>query len=621
MAGLAGIWDPGAAEQALRRDLARMERSLEVPAVPQHVTVTATVGAACMGLTRAGVDVIARDDARHIWLVFDGELYNRDELAARLPAATGTAIASNAELCLALLLAEGESFAGRLNGQFNLVVYREDEGRLSIATDRYGYRPMFVSQRGRRVLFATAMKAIIAVLDTVPSVDGIGLLQSMRGGWPLGDRTWLDGIRLPTPGSWIHITAERSWESRYFRLHFEAARGSSQSHAEGLAEKLTQALRRQTAPDERFAVPLSGGLDSRALLLAAPRDRRPALTYTSGHADSFDVVYARQLARIAGVPHRHFSYGERHLGDILPGVVWFTEGLNAFAHVALGALHFHDRIGMEADALLYGHCGDCLTGAHLPPLIFARWSRERLIDRVFRQYNRLPEAALRRVLNEGFYRRHASSLLDTVRATFVGIEGETMADVLDVWDMENRQRRGTFASTAVDRYRFAVRAPFLDNDVVDHLRQARLSLRLLQIAYKRMHLTAFPDAAEVPWAYTGRRLRRSLAGDFVEHGVNYVRRRLYRARPDPRDFRNLTALTRSDDRLARVVRDFAGHGCFPADVFDRKGIEDTLDDHWSGRRDMTHVVVMLATFATAWRLFLFAPRSTMPADALPQGPL
>jgi asparagine synthetase B (glutamine-hydrolysing) len=623
MVGLAGLWDPDADEQTLRRDLERMRRVLEVPTVPQVAADAAAAGIACTVLARHAVPThaVAHDDVERVWLAFDGEIYNRDELSARLTDRRRAAATGDARLCLELLHAEGESFAGRLNGQFNLIVYRVREGRLSIATDRHGYRPLFVAQRQRKVLFATAMKAIIAALEGTPTVDGIGLLELICGGWPMGDRTWVDGIRVATPGCWIHFTADRSWESRYFRVRFEgpSAGRSLESHAEGLAEKLTQAIRRQTAPAGRFAIPLSGGLDSRALLLATPGERPPALTYTFGRADSFDVLYAQRLAHAAGVPHRHFTYSAGYLGRILDGVVWLTEGLNPFAEVAFGSLQFHDHIGAEVDALLYGHCGDCLTGAHLPPSLIAMTSRQRLIEMVFRRYNHVADAALRRVLNGTFYRRYTGSVFEDVRKTFDGVEGETMADILNAWDMENRQRRGTFGSTVVDRYRFEVRAPFLDNDVVDHLRRARLSWRLQQIAYKRMHITVFPAAAKVPWAYTGRPLRRSLAGDFAQQGINYVRRRLRRQQPNPRDFRNLTADTSNDARLAQVLRDFVAHECFPADVFDRKGIEDTIEDHWNGRGDLTHLVVMLATFAAAWRMFVFAAPPAMPADAMPQG--
>jgi len=565
---------------------------------------------------RDGRESVGR--GRGVWLVFDGELYNRVELELRLrphgAVATGE---SDAALCLELWAREGDSFVHLLNGQFILAIYRALEARLSIATDRAGYRPLFVTRRGSRVLFATALKAILAGLETAPAIDGIGLLEAMRGGWQLGNRTWADGISVADPGAWLHIDRDGWRRERYYRLRFAASESRDvDAHAEGLAAVLRRAVRRATDDGCRVGLPLSGGLDSRSILLATTADRRPALAYTFGRGWSFDVAAARQLAAIAGVRHRHFPYDQGYLGRVLDGVVWLTEGMTGFAHSAFTSFNFHDRIGQDADVLLYGHAGDCLTGAHLRPWILMQRSVGGLVERTFRHYNRAPEPVLQRVFNASFYRRHADHLLDAMRESFAGIEGDTVADIADVWDMENRQRRGTFASCAVDRYRFAVRAPFLDNDVVDHLRRAPLRSRILQLGYKRMIVTSCRESARVPWAETGRRLHANLPGDFVQQSWNYFAKRLLHPAVDPRLFRDLTHDTRSDRILAQSLTDFVRHPHFPGDVFDRAGIEDVVQGHWGRQDELTHLVIMLATFATVWRLFIYESTPAMPVVAL-----
>ena len=614
MTGLAGVYDARASDDALRRVVDRMRRTLTMR------TTSGTAGAGsdvarCVVFQPDGREDVAR--ARDMWLVFDGELYNRVELERRLhphgEVATGESLAA---LCLELLACEGNSFVHLLNGQFNIAIYRVPEARLSIATDRTGYRPLFVTRRGGRVLFATALKAILAARESPPGMDGIGLLEAMRGGWPLGNRTWADGISVADPGTWLHIDRNGWRQERYYRLRFAAGEfRDGDAYAEGLAMTLAGAVRRTTDDGRRFGLPLSGGLDSRSILLATTADRRPALAYTFGREWSFDVASARQLAAIAGVRHRHFPYDQGYLGRVLEGVVWLTEGLTGFAHSAFTSFNFHDRIGEDADVLLYGHAGDCLTGAHLRPWIVAQRSVGRLIERTFHQYNLAAEPFLKRVFDEAFYRRHAGDLFDAMRESFAGIEGDTVADIADVWDMENRQRRGTFSSCAVDRYRFAVRAPFLDNDVVDHLRRAPLRWRILQIGYKRMIVNSCPDSACVPWAQTGRRLQASLPGDFAQQSWNYFAKRLLRPAVDPRLFRDLTQDTRSDPVLAQSLIDFTRHPHFPGDVFDRAGIEDVVRRHWARQDDLTHLVIMLATFATVWRLFVYESTPAMPALA------
>jgi asparagine synthetase B (glutamine-hydrolysing) len=634
MPGLAGIYDPRAAALEIETILQRMHRVLDVSSVAYTVQGVTGKGVGCLNLVRGacrGRLPPARDEQCGVWLVLDGELYNADELRGRLgPQVTAGEAADPAALCLALYLREGEAFVRRLNGQFNVVVYHETECVLKIATDRYGYRPLFVAPAGARVFFATEMKAIIAVLDATPSADPIGVLLLAGTGRLFGDHTWLDPIRVVDPGTIVEITERGMTSRRYFHLRFRAPPRtlSLDDYAAGFAAALRRAAARVTAGPRRVGIALSGGLDSRSALLALDPQRTPVVAYTFGDAASRDVRYAQQLAACTGVPHLHLSYEPGYLGRVLSPVVWRTEGLVPFAATQFTSLHFHRRLAARMDVLLYGHCGDALTGAHLRPEVLLARSRDRLIERLLLHDRQVAEDTLRRIFNPSFYRRHTPDVLEAVRATFTGIEQETPADVADAWDTEQRQRRGVFHSPTLDRYRFDARTPFLDNDVVDHLLQAPPRWRFQQLAYKRMIVTAFPQAATVPWAYTGRPIQGRSGADLAQVGWNYVGNRLKRdwARftsnhqaLSPRAFRNLAADLREAAGVAQAVRDFTRSPWFPGGIFDRGGIEDVVRRHWELGEDHTHMVIVLATFATAWRLFLADRPVAMPADAEPGG--
>lgn len=624
MSALAGVYDPGAEAADIERDLARMQHVLELPSLPLRVEIARAAGAGCVLLDHCaehGASWVAHDDSRGLWLMFAGELYARDELRARLEDGAESSD-SDARLCLQLYLRDGEDFVRHLNGHFTIIVYREAERRLAIATDPFGYRPLFLATCGSRLLFASEMKAILAAFDATPTVDAIGLLQLARQGWPLGERTWLEPIQLAAAGTWYDITPSAMRRQRYFRFRFRRGTSSLSAYVDGFGDTLRRAMQRVTAGAGRIGIALSGGLDSRSLLLAADRcPDQPLIAYTFGRPDSRDVRYAAQLARIANVAHLRLTYEAGYLSRLLEAIVWRTEGLLPFSEATFTSMHFHDTLAQRVDVVLYGHAGDALTGAHLPQRVLLWRSRDRLIERLFREANRVPEVMLQRVFRPSFYRRFAPDLFDALRATFADIDQEELADVLDVWDIENRQRRGTFASTAVERYRFGVRAPFLDRELVDHLRQAPPIWRLQQLAYKRMIATAFPHAAAVPWAYTGARLRTGRLADFAALASSYVHRRLCQSKPwgmsTPQAFRDLGADTRGDHRLAHTIREFAASSSFPGEVFDRRGIEDVVQRHWVDREDLTHLVSMLATFAAAYRLLLWQQPCAIPAEAVP----
>lgn len=271
MSALAGIYDPDAERADIERELARMQRALEVPPTRRSAEIASAPGAGCVHLDRRaerGTPCVARDDRGALWLMFVGELYGADELRAR---SHGAAPDSDAQLCLHLYLQEGADFIRHLNGHFHVVLYHPADRHLSIATDPFGYRPWFLAAAGKRLLFASEMKAILAVWDSTPAVDGIGLLQLARQGWPFGDRTWLEPIQLAAPGAWYEITSRGTQQRRHFRFGYRHRDGalSLSAYVEGFAEKLRRAVQRATAEPARMGLALSGGLDSRALLLAA----------------------------------------------------------------------------------------------------------------------------------------------------------------------------------------------------------------------------------------------------------------------------------------------------------------------------------------------------------------
>lgn len=608
--------------------LTRIARVLDVPSLAYSVRTAVGTRAGCVNLLRAPVPAQpAHDHSKRRWLMLDGEIYNGDELRRYLTRAgrAGDGL-DDAQLCLALYALEGERFVNRLNGQFNIALYQADEHSLLLANDRYGYRPLFMAEVAGRLLFAVEMKAIIAALPQTPALDGIGLLQILRDGITIGDRTWLEPIRVLDGGSLVRVTADgRIQRQRYFRYrHREDGPGMSlPAFVEGFGIHLHRATERIMKGPGRIGISLSGGLDSRSVVLSIHRSHLPIPAYTFGYPESRDVVYAKQLAELLHLEHTHLTFDGGYLGQVMAPVVWRNEALFPFA--ASTSIYFHERIGARMDTILNGHCGDAVTGSHLRPYMLWERSRNKLIDRLYASRQLAGDAALQALLNPRFYQRHAGELFDAFRATFADIESDTIANVADAWDMENRQRRGTFHSPSVDRYRFEQRTPFLDNELVDHLLAAPPRWRFEQQAYKKMIVYSFPHARAVPWAYTGRRISTSPLFELGRAGWNFGRNRAsalaarFRASGQlvGQAFRDLQSELRSDASIKREILRFTHSDSFPADVFDRTGIEELVRRHWEAGEDHTHLVTCMATFAVAHRVFLSESPHRIPADCMP----
>src|SRR5262249_4292874 len=153
-------------------------------------------------------------------------------------------------------------------------------------------------------------------LDTTPRFDGMGILELLTHGHTLGSRTWLEPIRVVDAGTLLALTPTGTAVQRYFRLHFQPRRAaaSAAEFVEELSHQLGRATERMAQGPGRIGLLLSGGLDSRAPLLASTASRPPDIAFTFGDADSRDVRFARELARLTAVPHLHLPYEAGYLG-------------------------------------------------------------------------------------------------------------------------------------------------------------------------------------------------------------------------------------------------------------------------------------------------------------------
>src|SRR5439155_23958862 len=108
-----------------------------------------------------GDQPMSSDDGR-VWIVFNGEIYNFRELRRELEAAGARfRTQSDTEVILRAYEADGPACVSRLRGMFAFAILDERTRRLILARDRMGIKPLVYSWDGRRLLFASEIKAIV----------------------------------------------------------------------------------------------------------------------------------------------------------------------------------------------------------------------------------------------------------------------------------------------------------------------------------------------------------------------------------------------------------------------------------------------------------------------------
>ncbi len=253
-----------------------------------------------------GRQPLANEDAS-IWTIANGEFYNfldlRDELAAR---GHVFRTASDTECLVHLYEEDGDQCVDRLAGMFALAVWDERRRRLLLARDRLGVKPLYYHYDGRRLVFASELKAILAA-GVRPTIDPTALADYLTYSFIPSSKTIFKGIHKLSPGCLLAFENTRVTVRQYWDLvHQGWSEGPIGTVADELWDRLHQATRHRLISDVPLAAFLSGGLDSSAVALAMTRaSRSPIVTLTCGFDEAgFDErAKARSVAALLGTEH------------------------------------------------------------------------------------------------------------------------------------------------------------------------------------------------------------------------------------------------------------------------------------------------------------------------------
>src|ERR1039457_2389740 len=148
------------------------------------------------------------NEDKTIWIVFNGEIYNFPELRGELEK-RGHRFYTHTDTEVIVHLYEdlGTDCVNKLRGMFAFALYDERRGKLLMARDRLGKKPLHYALAGDRFLFGSEMKSILAVAPELASVNHEALLQYMYFGYVPDPITAFLPIKKLPPGHLLEFEA------------------------------------------------------------------------------------------------------------------------------------------------------------------------------------------------------------------------------------------------------------------------------------------------------------------------------------------------------------------------------------------------------------------------------
>ena len=316
-----------------------------------------------------GDQPIANEDGR-IQVIQNGEIYNYRELREELQGRGHTfSTHSDTEVLVHLYEDRGPAFVEALRGMFAIALWDSREGRLVLARDRFGIKPLYYRVADGVISFASELKALLRQPGFSHEIDPDALEAFLAFNSIPAPLTIFNEARKLPAGHTLVAEGGRTEVSRYARPTpvpaDEVRSGSDEELAEELRDRLRDSVRAHLVSDVPVGVLLSGGIDSSALAaLAAEEGGERVSTFSIGfEEESFDELgQARLVAERYGTDHHELILRPDAV-DLLPKLIEAFD--EPFADSS--ALPTYLVSGLAADTVkvvLSGEGGDELFGGY-----------------------------------------------------------------------------------------------------------------------------------------------------------------------------------------------------------------------------------------------------------------
>ena len=244
-----------------------------------------------------------------IHLVINGEIYNYKSLQKDL-ISRGHRLRtqSDCEVIVHLYEEEGENCIDKLEGMFAFALWDAKDGKLFLARDRFGIKPLYVSISEGEVCFASELTSIVKSGLVKKEIDPQALYAYLAFSYVPGSLSILKGVRKVRPAEMITIKggvirSDIYWKPKYFKVP------PKRSHAtEELKGLLEQSVQSHLISDVPIAAFLSGGVDSSGVVALAQKQQNMKTFCVSFPDTSIDEApVARRVASHIGTDHYEVS--------------------------------------------------------------------------------------------------------------------------------------------------------------------------------------------------------------------------------------------------------------------------------------------------------------------------
>ena len=313
-------------------------------------------------------------------IVYNGELYNTDEIRKKLESDFDFETHSDTEVVLKSFIKWGEKCLDRFNGIFAFAVYDEKKHQLFLARDRIGVKPLFYYENNNKLIFSSEIPALLEHPDIPHEIDsqGVSELILIAPGRTASCGV-IKGIKEVKAGCCGFYNQDGLKLHEYWRLKAYELHETFEQTAEHVRELVLDSIQRQLVSDVPVCTFLSGGLDSSLISSVASSEMKKHNkildTFSIDYRDNdkyfqkshfqpnSDPEYIQCMVDYLGTNHHWTVVDTPELVNALYDATK-ARGLPGMADVDASLLIFCREIKKYGTVALSGECADELFGGY-----------------------------------------------------------------------------------------------------------------------------------------------------------------------------------------------------------------------------------------------------------------
>jgi len=263
---------------------------------------------------------------KQIAIVFNGEIYNFQELKTELKAHHGCRFesTSDTEVIIYAYKVFGEKCFEKMEGMFAIAIYDFPKNRLILARDRAGKKPLYWTLTNGTFIFGSELKSLVLHPAFKKELDLESVNKYLQFDYVPTPHTIWKNVHKLEPASYMVFEAGKIRKAEYWLPKFEETKLSFAEAKKRLGAMIAESVSNRLVADVPVGVFLSGGLDSSTIAYYAKQQSKSKVkTFSIGFQEkSFDESnYAREVATFLGTEHYEKIFTSADCISVIPEVL------------------------------------------------------------------------------------------------------------------------------------------------------------------------------------------------------------------------------------------------------------------------------------------------------------